>query len=231
MSQGLAPWDNLSYKIWTCGLDAGQWPRCDVHFEIHNLDVAKRGRNKAYLQFLAGHPNVVCAKKDQRIPHGQVFPVAAAIERFGNFAFKASFSYMMAKAILDIEYQEMQKEAEIVLFGCDLTHPTECNTNQRVALQYFIHEAKRAGIRCSAPMESDIMQAPPMYGLEQFDPFFVKKQARLVYISEQHAKVNAEMQQLAFKEAVFRGTLEELNYDISTWGTLDYAQIGSGGED
>lgn len=176
-----APFDDPEWLIYACSphnldykgkngrdqglrfLDGGRRPdggtyRVDEWFEVH-LPIAHPTRPYHYLRNLEFLPKVWMRDKESLcyFKGGREYPERTIKERFGPFFFTSSIAFLMAKAIVDCEAMGIP---EIGIWGVMQASETEY-FQQRPGIQYFIWEARRAGIRVGVPEEArHLLDAP-----------------------------------------------------------------------
>ncbi len=212
-SQGLAPWEDASWEIWSLGRQSRTYPRVDVSFELHELGICelvlKLSEMEPYYEWLRSRPVVFLAELDARVPQAKRLPKEDLLKEFGDFFFTSSLSWMMALAIT-------LKPDEISIYGVDLSVGDEY-TYQRPGLQYFIQEARKRGIKVSAPLESDILTPPPLYGYEGFDPLYRKFYSMRGMINMDLREAEAQKAEWERRIASLKGGLEIVGYTLRHW--------------
>jgi hypothetical protein len=118
----------------------------------------------------------------------------------------------------------------IGLWGIDMQASEEYRA-QRPGFQHFITEAIRLKIPIGVPPQSDILQPPPVYGFEMFDPFWIKLNAVMSLTQEDIQKQQATIQAAQQRLAALLGARERIDYDMTTWAGRMHGSLGSGGED
>lgn len=225
-SQGLAPWEDDSFKIWTCSVKGLEVPRSDIHFEIHNIPVMS-GRVPEvpkYIEKLAKHPHVLLAQPFPQLPNGKLLDINPLIERFGPYFLTSTPAIMFAKAIYDIELWRLEnkgreEEALIALFGIDMTDEQERIT-ERTGVQFYIQKAEETNppIKIVAPFESDILAPPPIYGFCEFDNHFRKRLVRRDHARRELAEVTKRLSRDQQAAAALQAYIDVENYSLSIWG-------------
>lgn len=214
-SQGFAPWGDPSWKIWSCSPPGMEFPRVDTFYEVHNPDLFTK-EELLYLQFLQGVEDLWLARPSPLLPQGKLLPKAALLERFGPWFFTSSVAWMTAHAILQMEALP-EEEHTIAYFGIDMTADGEYEA-QRPSLHFFVREAKLLGIKVGAPLESDLLIPPPLYGYCTFDQFYRKQKARKRLAENRLAQTRAQIGELKKLEEGLLGALEAVDYDLRTHG-------------
>lgn len=228
-SHGFAPWDDPSWEIWSCGMTSENFPRVDRHFEVHALDLLEQvfggPRVEIWVNHLKAHPCVYSLVAQDDIPHAQLLDVLAMFRRFSPYFFSSSMAWMLGKAIMDAEARKDPEEV-IGLWGIDCTAKEEYLL-QRPGVQFFIVEAQRAGIRIEVPLESDILQPAPQYGLREFDNQFRKTWARKKRLEQERATLQLEAARAADKLAQLDALAEYLAHETRTWSGIHVAKRSS----
>lgn len=217
-SAGLAPFADPSWTIWACSPAAVQFiKRSDVWFELHPFIPGQPGVFEPfYCEFLAAHPCVQMLEPVSQIPNSAAYPKDEMLAKFGPYFFTSSISWMMAKAIAELE-KSGDAEKVIGLFGVDMQGKDEY-LDQRAGAHYFICEASRRGIQVIAPNESDILRPSPLYGFCEIDPKWVKHYQREMELKSRAAQAEKEARLKEAEAAFLRGALDNQAYHRRTWG-------------
>lgn len=216
----LAPFADPTWEIWGCS--PGAYPhvrRANRWFEIHRWEPGKPWFSNEYIGFMAnvgrsGAP-VYMIEPVPEIPSSVAYPVRAMLDEFGPFFFTSSLSWMFALAIIE-------GATEIGLWGVDMSAQEEW-AFQRSGCHFFVHEARKRGIKVTVPPESDLLRPPPLYGFHEANPMAVKM---LVRETELKARIAAAEQTLANANAeklFLSGALDDLKYMRATWIADDHA--------
>jgi hypothetical protein len=221
-SRMLAPFGDLSWKIWGCSPgNMNVIPRADAWFEIHAnlLWPEYESYGKPYIEWLKTLTIPVFMQDQSLVPNAVSFPWRELVDEFGQDFFTSSFAWMMA-------YAMKLGATEIGLFGIDMASRDEYIL-QRPGFYFFRHEAKRRGIKIVAPNESDIMQSPPLYAISDSTPFGRKLLAREQEIRQRVAamtaerdKKAAEVQSMTSNITYLQGALEDVDYMKAIWSGL-----------
>jgi hypothetical protein len=232
-SHGFAPWDDLSWEIWSCGMSSEHFPRVDRHFEVHALDLVEMTfggeRVASWAKHLREHPCVysLCAQAD--LPNATLLDVPALFARFSPYFFSSTMAWMLGKAIMDVEARRAsgKNEPEVIgLWGIDCTAQEEYLA-QRPGVQFFLREAKLANISLEVPLESDILQPAPQYGLREFDNQFRKTFARKRRLDVERNALQIEAARSADRLAELNALSDYLAYQTRTWSGINVAQRSS----
>ena len=216
-SQGLAPFNDPTWKIWPCSPgNFNRVPRADLWFEMHARADLIAPNNKVwaepYLAWLRQQTFPIYVQAPiPEIPNGTVYPLAGALNEFSPYFMTSTIAYMMALAI-------MQGASEIGLWGIDMAVADEYNT-QRAGCQHFILEARRRGIKVFIPPQSDLMSLAPLYGYIDDSPMAIKVAQRKRELQEQMRQAEQLLEDSKHKFAFFKGALDDLMYFERTWVT------------
>jgi hypothetical protein len=165
-----APFADEGWLIYACSphnVEMRTLPRWDQWFEVHK-PAAHPTRGYRYLRGLEdqarqkqarGEEPVVWMRDTEALPHfpgGQLYPEKEMKAAFCPFAFTSSIAFMLAKAIIDCERDEIPA---IGLWGILQRGPSEYE-KQRPGTQYFLWEAARRGIKVLAAQESGLFEPP-----------------------------------------------------------------------
>lgn len=212
-SRMLAPFDSPDWEIWTCSPGNMELPRSDVHFELHSLDVnwidIELDRKIQYFDWMKQRQKLYLAREYPGFPKGVRYPIEQQIEKYDQYFFTSSVALMMAEAI-------DQKPEKIGLWGVDMATDDEYLL-QKSGCQFFIREARKAGITVFIPAESDLDEPPPVYGLCMESRMWRKLNARSHEIQVRLQNLSAERLKISTEEVHLKGALEDVNYMISTW--------------
>ncbi len=216
-SRWLAPFQDPSWKIWACGIEDSEagivtsLPRIDEFFEFHGnmMWPENRASDMRFLEWLDKQTFTVWMQDQRFIRNAKTFPREECLRRFGPYFFTSSIPWMFAKAIID-------GAKEIGLFGVDLA-TTEERRAARPAVQHFIWEAQKEGIRVVAPIESDIMRPPPLYGYVESTALGRKNAARRQEMKQHLEAMEKEQTELARNIAHMQGALEAEQYYDAIW--------------
>lgn len=211
-SRDLAPYDDLSWKIWACSPgNMNVCKRVDLWFELHSNLMWKDHEHygKPYIEWLNKQAFPVYMQDQSLVPRAMTFPWFEMVEQFGRDFFTSSFSWMMALAIA-------QGAAEIALYGIDMASRDEY-IRQRPGFYYFKRRAEERGIKVTAPYESDIMQPPALYAYQDSTPQGRKLMARRKEVSERAAAHGQQIGQHQHNQAYLNGALEDIDYQETIW--------------
>lgn len=177
-----APFNDPGWLIYACSPDNSPFglsqhraapPRVNVWFEVH-VPVFDKTRPYQYLDWLRNMPVVYMRDPvafqlklengEKLFPTAVPYPEKEVKERFGPFTFTSSISFMLAKAIMDIE--ELRKQGRMVenpqlgLWGILQSSKDEYDY-QRQGTQNMIWNATRSGIKVLAAEQSRLFEPPP----------------------------------------------------------------------
>jgi hypothetical protein len=212
-SRMLAPYNDPSWQIWGCSPgNMNTLPRVNLWFELHSNLLWPEHENygKPYIEWLKQQTFPIYMQDQSLVPNAMSFPRDDLVAQFGDEFFTSSFAWMMALAI-------MMGASEIALYGIDMASRDEY-IRQRPGFYYFKREAMKAGIKVSAPHESDIMQSPPLYAYVDSTPFGRKIMARRIEVSGRINGMAQQIDQASRSKTYLEGALEDLDYFESIWG-------------
>ena len=216
-SRMLAPYNDPSWKIWGCSPgNMNALPRVDVWFELHSnlLWPEHESYGRPYIEWLKAVKFPLYMQDQSLVPNAMTFPMIDLVTEFGGDFFTSSFAWMMALAI-------KMGASEIALYGVDMASRDEYIL-QRPGFYFFRTEAKRRGIKISAPHESDIMQSPPLYAYVDSTPLGRKIHARKVEVQGRVTQLDQQLQQSTQNKTYLQGALEDIDYFESIWsGAMD----------
>ena len=212
-SRMLAPFDDPSWKIWACSPgNMNALPRVDAWFEIHGnmLWPENKHYGEPYLNWLRQQTFPIYMQSKQWIPSAIPLPMRELVDEFGPYFFTSSFAWMMALAM-------KQGAKEIALYGIDMASRDEYIL-QRPGAYFFFNEAKKRGIKMSAPHESDIMMPPALYGFSEMTLMGRKLLARKKEVTDRLTALRQQRDQAAQQVTYLEGALEDNDYTISIFG-------------
>lgn len=208
-SVGLAPVYDPTWEIWACSPGNKGIARCDVWFELHNVEVKLREGLAEWLDYLKKQPVVYMQAAFPDYPGSKEYPLQAMLEKWGPFWWTSQIAFMLALAI------EEQPHA-IGIYGVDMAANSEYN-QQRLACQYFIQHIVRSPINLVVPPESDILEPAPLYGYcessRQWRKYYARKLELVQRVNDLKAVAAAKE-----KEANhLLGALDDMEYQCSHW--------------
>ena len=130
-----APWEDMSWDIWTLNYHYEQLPRVTLWFDLH----IKNPNPKA---------DITRAN----------YPFVEVEQMVGGNYFNNSFSYMIAYAIL-------KGYEEIAIYGARFIHDQEVRAMQRQSVRELVMFARGRGIKVSAPVDECLLEGYEYYGL------------------------------------------------------------------
>ena len=157
----MAPFEMEDWLIYACSphnVEHRTLPRVTEWFECH-MPIQDATRSYRYLRaledmdcpvWMRDQENMGCFKNAVAYPEGQLKKI------FCDYMFTSSIAYIMAKAIIDCQ---MNNIPNLGLFGIMQASPNEY-TYQRPGIQYFIWEANQRGINVIAPDVSRLFEQP-----------------------------------------------------------------------
>jgi hypothetical protein len=183
--------------------------RCDVWFELHNLEVKLREGLSEWLEYLKKQPKVFLQAVHPDYPGSMEYPLKPMLEKWGPYWWTSQIAFMLALAI-------EQKPHTIGIYGVDMAANSEYN-QQRLACQYFIQHIVRSNINLTVPPESDILEPAPLYGYCESSRQWRKLYARDLELAGRIGRLQSEARQ---KEDEYRhliGARDDLAYQMAHW--------------
>lgn len=173
-----APFNDETWEIWAPAhrLNKPEFPRISVGFEIHKESVIKNFIDDSYLEWLKEPTIPVYIRPDMKgdYPKCEAYPIKEATKIIGREYFASTFSFMIAKAILD-------GATEIGFYGINLTADEEY-FYQRPNAEYLIGIARGKGIKITIPHKSALLSLGYTYGdgtpVGQEDPLIAHYEKR-----------------------------------------------------
>lgn len=207
-----APYASPDWEFWVTGPDNhGNIPKTDVWFEMHDIDTLNQDQQFAqHIINLEHYPKVIVQDRYEDLyENTEAYPKDRMIEKYGRDFFTSSVAWMLALAI-------EKKPKTIGLWGIDMNSEGEY-AQQRAGCKFFIREAKLLGIDIVVPIESDLLQPPPLYGYCGSSPLFRKMQARKKDVTGRMAAKEAEIRAAQEEVAFLKGAAQDMNYVLKTW--------------
>lgn len=229
----LAPFGDPSFSIWGCSPGVYyQVPRCDAWFELHRWEppvigkphLQKQWFSPEYVAWMAMRQPGACPvwmyEAVPEIPASRPLPVDDLTSKYGTFFFTSSVAWMIACAIEDI-LEARAKGAtdpdEIALFGIDMAANEEYGY-QRAGCQHFLLLAGDLGIKITVPPEADLLRPMPLYGICESSHWMIKNTVRKGELEARVAQSTAQLESAKHNLAFMQGALDDLNYQMLTWG-------------
>ena len=216
-------WVEDDWEIWACSPGAAaSLRRCTRFFELHRWEPGKPWFAPAYVEFLKGFRGpVYTGGPVAEIPNHQVYPLERVEAEFSSYFLTSSLALMCALAILEIEDARKARangdgDDVIGFWGVDMAAAEEYGY-QRAGCQHFILEALRRGIGIYVPPESCLLRPMPVYGISEWGHSYIKLTQRAREFNAAIQEANAEREKINLKIAALAGSLEDLNYMVSTW--------------
>lgn len=219
-SRNLAPFNDPTWKIWVCSAgNMNQVPRVDAWFEIHSnlLWPEHIHFGGPYIEWLKQQTFPVYMQDTSLVPRATPLPLHDLLEEFGDGFFTSSFAWMLAMAI-------KAGASEIALYGIDMASRDEYIL-QRPAAYFFFWEARRRGIKVTAPHESDIMRSPGLYGFSDGTPFGRKMAVRDKELRDRVNGMRQQRDQLSNSIVYLEGAIEDVDYIRNIWSGLDRTNL------
>jgi hypothetical protein len=212
-SRMLAPFADPSWTIWACSPgNMGIIPKVDAWFEIHGnlLWPENKHYGEPYLNWLRQQPFPIYMQNQELVPNAISLPYKELVKEFGPYFFTSSFAWMIAFA--------MHRGAkEIALYGIDMASRDEYIL-QRPGAYFFFEEAKKRGVKMTAPYESDIMQPPGLYGFSEVTQYGRKLLARKSELDQRVRDLRAQRDGASQQVTYLEGALEDLDYFYTIFG-------------
>jgi len=212
-SRMLAPYSDPSWTIWACSPgNMGALPRYEAWFEIHGslLWPENKHYGEPYIKFLSELKCPVYMQDKRYCQNATPLPKDELVKEFGPYYFTSSFSWMLAMAM-------KMGASEIALFGIDMASRDEYIL-QRPGAYHFFNEARKRGIKISAPYESDILQPPGLYGYSEVTPFGRKLITRTQELKGRLQEMRQQRDSLIQNITYLEGALEDIDYVSAIWG-------------
>lgn len=183
-----APYDDLTWTIWTLGKNWELNKRYDKFFEMHRIEELRNiGAAQRYFDFLKvpGDKLVLCEPRPD-YPDAKVYPQKEVMEYFGAIN-SLMGKYFTSTIAWQVAWAIMLGAEEIGVWGVDLVMDEEY-AFQRCCLEMFFGFAIGRGIKITLPDETPLMRSSYLYGFQD-DPAIIKAlQARIKGAEADHAK-------------------------------------------
>lgn len=212
-SRMMAPFNDPTWTIWGCSPgNMGVLPKVDAWFEVHGnlLWPENKHYGEPYLNWLRQQTFPIYMQNQELVPNATPLPKKELVKEFGPYFFTSSFAWMMALAMY-------RGAKEIALYGIDMASRDEYIL-QRPGAYYFFEEAKKRGVKMTAPYESDIMQPPGLYGFSEVTQYGRKLLARKAELDQRVAQLRQQRDGAATQVTYLEGALEDLDYFHAIFG-------------
>lgn len=222
-SRMMAPFADPTWQIWGCSPgNMGILPRVDAWFEIHGnlLWPENKHYGEPYINWLRQQPFPIYMQNQELVPNAISLPKKELVKEFGPYFFTSSFAWMMALAML-------KGAKEVALYGIDMASRDEYIL-QRPGAYFFFEEAKRRGVKMTAPYESDIMQPPGLYGFSEVTQYGRKVLARKAELEQRVRDLKAQRDGANHQVTYLEGALEDLDYFHSIFGGVQDNSLTEG---
>jgi hypothetical protein len=204
-----APVHDPEWEIWACSPANKGLQRCDVWFELHNLDIKRREGLTEWLDYLKAQPLVYMQKQYPDFPNSKEYPLKEMFEKYGPFWWTSQLSYMIALAL-------EQNPVAIGIYGVDMAANSEYN-QQRLACQYFITKILDRDIELIVPPESDILEPAPLYGYCESSRQWRKYYARKLELQHRVSNLQHEIDKKSKEAAHLVGAMDDMEYQLAHW--------------
>jgi hypothetical protein len=198
-----APFEDLSYEVWSYGIVADLLPRIDLVFEIHRRDQWEKagtaGSEASYVERLNSLGKRIWMQKTHPdIPLSIEYP-KKLVENLVGDQFFSTIAYQLG--LLALQHHVDKDVEEVQLWGLDLCTYEEW-ANQRPNANRLIGFLQGRGIKVVVPQSSKLFGLPYSYGYDVLEESPDSVDALLV---EGYAQLNAMMAKMAdlhFKKRV-----------------------------
>jgi hypothetical protein len=237
----LAPFGNQEWRIWACS--PGTYPllsRCDAFFELHRWEPGVIGRPETqrqwfspeYVAWMGKQSLVWMLEPVSEIPNSKSLPYEELCQRWGSYFWTSSLAYMLAMAMDEIIAERARRKASgmsevdleaasktdmVGLWGVDMS-ATEEYGYQRAGCQFFLCMANMLGIGVYVPPESDLLRPLPPYGLVESSHWHIKNLVRKHELEARRDGMKASMDAAAKNVQFLDGAIDDLKYQMDTWG-------------
>lgn len=231
-----APFADPSWFIWGCS--PGLYPVCpraDAWFEVHRWEPPVIGKpdqqvpwfTPEYVLWLARLKCPVWVGGSvPDLPNAKPLPWQELTDKYGDFFFTSSLSWMAAMAMEAIfvnrellaakDPRAIEGEDAIGFWGVDMS-ATEEYGYQRAGCQFFATLAASKGIRIVTPPESDLMMPPPLYGICEWSNRHIKLTCRKNELLSRKAALEEQKRVVEVSLSHTVGQIDDMNYHLGTW--------------
>lgn len=144
-----APYDDLSWDIWTLGANRGGIPRFNKFFELHSkeqLDLAKI--EPAHHDFIRSIAKDAIVFDSVEYPDATKYPKDEIRKKFGSY-FTSSIAWMLGMAILQEDLKELS------IYGVHMAGDGEY-ANQRACAEGYIRYLEARDVKVFIHPSSDL---------------------------------------------------------------------------
>ena len=168
-TKDLAPYNDTSWEIWGLAW-RNDYPRCDVHFDIHPLTSDRKhilgSSIKEYVEVMRRRGTLHYLHGDAGLANATAYPLVQMVQwlkekthgQFDGKYLSCSIAYMLVFAMYS-------GAREIAIYGVDLIDDTEY-VYQRPNLEYLIGIATTLGFQITIPKGCALMGPSWLYGYE-----------------------------------------------------------------
>jgi hypothetical protein len=212
-SRLLAPFADPGVEIWVCGPDNVMvLPRVTRWFEIHG-DLGLPGGDSwepSYIRWLNDQAFDLIVSDKRTFPRGRLLPKDDLLDTFGRHWFTSTPAWMIA-------YAAINGVKEVGLYGLDMSARREY-LQERPAMQHLIEVCERSfAMSVYAPLESDILQPPPLYGFDKSTPRGRKLEVRRRELVGRMADLDRQIEQAKHDRVYLEGALDDIDYQQTIW--------------
>ena len=205
-SRLLAPFDDITWKIWTIGPGGADTNRWEALFEVHGKESWPDSFGE-YMEMLANTKPPKEIWTEHAIPDwpaNKVIPKDELFKKYGRMWFSSSISYALAMAM-------EENVTDLGIYGIDLESGEEYRA-QFVGARYFIDVARLAGVNIHMPEGCGLLREPTAYpeGWETHLGHTI--QSKLQFLQGMHAQKTAEHGNLAAQINGIAGEIAAFNF-------------------
>ena len=115
-----APFNDPSWEIWSCSPANRNIPKCDVWFELHNVEVKLREGLAEWMEWLKKQPKVYMQQALPDYPGSVMYPLKEMMAKHGRYWWTSQIAYMQALAL-----EQCTAGDVIGLYGVDMAANAE----------------------------------------------------------------------------------------------------------
>jgi hypothetical protein len=209
-TRDFAPFDDMTWDIWSCHMGPEILPRCTMSFESHEVEEFSKPQytdSKYYEKMCKAEPPwnipILMRKHFDEIPNSYPYPIDEIVKQFGRY-FTNSITYLIALAI-------RQRYSEIALYGVEMEHGSEY-IDQARSVVHFIGIAAGMGIKVLIPPVCQLMKNRWLYGFEtdQKDQDCQRIEKYRDDLQQQAGQFGAQMNAMQTTVVKIEGNIQEL---------------------
>lgn len=214
----MAPYEDPNFEVWGVAV-ASTFPdvkRMDLQFELHPKGYWERDPN-VVKRLAATTVPIYMHDHFDSIPTSIRYPIEI-IKQYRVYH-TSSISYMLALAYHSFVMTEKPKH--VALFGIHMAAGEEYG-EQRPACEYWIGRMEGAGMDVDMAPGGALLQAPGMYGYENYNPVCWDMRQRIMGLTHGMTQAEQEIDKWRIQKAKNDGAMFEAEYWLRKFQRGEY---------